>query len=132
MGVRVFAGRNFFGRITVFHRGGGVKRRIRILDYYRKVREFGVVLSILEGRGRFGYLGLVCYFSGFFSVILSVEGMKVGQRVYSGHLVGSKLDYNPLVFGSAVPLYSVSVGSVVCLIELRWNSGFKLLRSAGV
>lgn len=131
-GIGFCAGRNFFGRITVFHRGGGVKRRVRIIDYYRDVREFGVILSILEARGRFGYLALVCYFSGFFSLVLSVSGICLGQRVYSGQLVDNRFGFNPLVFGSAVPFSVVPIGSVVCLIELRSGFGFQLLRSAGV
>jgi large subunit ribosomal protein L2 len=131
-GLKRSGGRNFSGCITVFHRGGGLKRRVRVIDYYRDVNSFGVILFIVEGFGRFGFLGLVCYFLGFFSLILAVDGMYVGQRIYSGHLLDNLSGFSPLVLGSAIPLFGVGLGSVVCLLELRSRFGFQLLRSAGV
>lgn len=124
------SGRNVYGRITVFHRGGGVKRRYRFVDYFRNLCDYGVVVGffVTSVRGS-GYM-CICYLSGFFSVCLRVLGVVLGQRLYSGWLVSFK--FNPFVVGSAVCLDMVPVGTVVCCVELFRFFGAQLLRSAGV
>lgn len=77
-------GRNFTGKITVYHRGGGLKRNYRVIDYWRRVDQQGVVLEIVTDPFRNTYFALVLYNNGLISYILAVEGLKIGQLLCSG------------------------------------------------
>ncbi len=99
------AGRNSYGRITVRHRGGGNRRKYRIID-------------------RSAFIALVEYVDGEKSYILAPEGLKVGYKVISGENV----DIWP---GNALPLTSIPVGTFVHNIELYPGRGAQLARSAG-
>lgn len=79
-------GRNFHGRICVYHQGGGKRRRIRILDRFRRLNQVGVVLKIFKhGFGKC-YLGIVLYENGLLSLITLTSGIEVGDSLYSGDL----------------------------------------------
>jgi large subunit ribosomal protein L2 len=131
-GFFFLAGRNVYGRITIFHRGGGLRRRLRLVDYLRNIGSFGVLVDIFKCRYNTAYLGLVCYFSGFFSLVVVCCGMFVGSRVYSGYFVDPAMRFNPFVCGSSVPLRFVSLGHIVCLVELIIGGGAQVLRAAGL
>ena len=119
------AGRNAQGKITVRHRGGGVKRKYRIIDFKRN--KDGVeakVASIEYDPNRTAYIALVVYTDGEKRYILAPVGLKVGDVVVSGTDVDIKV-------GNALPLKNIPVGTVVHNIELQVGKGGQLVRSAG-
>ena len=119
------AGRNSYGRITVRHRGGGNRRKYRIIDFKRnKFDVEGTVKAIEYDPNRSAFIALVEYVDGEKSYILAPEGLKVGYKVISGENV----DIWP---GNALPLTSIPVGTFVHNIELYPGRGAQLARSAG-
>ena len=123
--LRKKAGRNNQGRITVRHRGGGAKQRIRIVDFKR--RKFGVeatVKDIAYDPTRSAYLALVEYADGVKSYILAPDGLKRGMKVMSGPKAEATL-------GNCLPLSQIPLGLVVHAVELVPGQGAKVCRSAG-
>jgi len=119
------AGRNSYGRITVRHRGGGNRRKYRIIDFKRnKFDVEGTVKTIEYDPNRSAFIALVEYVDGEKSYILAPEGLKVGYKVISGENV----DIWP---GNALPLTSIPVGTFVHNVELYPGRGAQLARSAG-
>lgn len=118
-------GRNNFGEITVRHRGGGHKRKYRIIDFSRK--KIGVparVVSIEYDPNRSSRIALVMYADGEKRYIVQPEDLHVGDTVMSGPDAEIKN-------GNALPLSHIPVGSVIHNIELTPGQGGKLARSAG-
>ncbi|MGN9134521.1 50S ribosomal protein L2 [Clostridium sp. HCP1S3_B4] len=119
------AGRNSQGKITVRHRGGGVKRKYRIIDFKRNKDGIEAkVVSIEYDPNRTAYIALVAYKDGEKRYILAPEGLKVGDVVVSG----PDADIKP---GNTLPLKNIPVGTVVHNIELQVGKGGQLVRSAG-
>ena len=119
------AGRNSYGRITVRHRGGGNRRKYRIIDFKRnKFDVEGTVKTIEYDPNRSAFIALVEYEDGEKSYILCPEGLKVGYKV----IAGENADIWP---GNALPLYAIPVGTFVHNIELYPGRGGQLARSAG-
>jgi large subunit ribosomal protein L2 len=119
------AGRNVHGRITTRHRGGGHKRRYRIVDFKR--RKDGVparVHSIEYDPNRSARIALLHYADGEKRYILAPLRLRVGQTIESGESV----DIRP---GNAMPLRAMPTGTTVHGIELRPGQGAKMVRSAG-
>jgi len=119
------AGRNNKGRITVRHRGGGVKRRYRIVDFKRN--KLGIparVEAIAYDPNRSANLALLKYVDGEKRYILAPQGLKVNDAVMAG------LEAEPSV-GNALPLSLIPLGLFVHNIELVPGQGGKLARSAG-
>jgi len=79
------AGRNFLGRICVYHQGSGDKHNYLIIDRFRKLNVYGFVLRILDDFFRSSYIGLVMYFNGIFSFILLSEGVIKNAIIFSGN-----------------------------------------------
>ncbi len=118
-------GRNVHGRITVRHRGGGHKRKYRIIDFKRN--KDGVpakVVRIEYDPNRSARIALLHYLDGEKRYILAPNRLKVGDRVVSG----PDADIIP---GNALPLSNIPVGTVVHNIEMRPGKGGQLARSAG-
>lgn len=123
--TRKSAGRNSAGRITVRHRGGGHKRRYRVIDFRRE--KFGVpakVATIEYDPNRSANIALLHYVDGEKRYILAPVGLKVGQQVCSGP------DVEPLT-GNALPLEKIPLALLVHNIELVPGRGGKLVRGAG-
>jgi large subunit ribosomal protein L2 len=119
------AGRNAQGRITVRHRGGGSKRRIRIVDFRRdKTGVPGRVAAIEYDPGRTSRLALVFYRDGEKRYILAPNGLKVGDMIEAGPEAEVKL-------GNALPLQNMPNGTVIHNIELTPGRGGQIVRSAG-
>ncbi len=119
------AGRNSYGRITVRHRGGGNRRKYRIIDFKRnKFDVEGTVKTIEYDPNRSAFIALVEYEDGDKSYILCPEGLKVGYKV----IAGENADIWP---GNALPLYAIPIGTFVHNIELYPGRGGQLARSAG-
>jgi len=119
------AGRNAQGRITVRHRGGGSKRRIRIVDFRRdKTGVPGRVAAIEYDPGRTSRLALISYRDGDKRYILAPNGLKVGDLIEAGPEAEVKL-------GNALPLQHMPNGTVIHNIELTPGRGGQIVRSAG-
>lgn len=119
-------GRNNQGRITARFRGGGNKRRYRIIDFKRdKIGVPGKVVSIEYDPNRSARIALIQYADGEKRYILCPEGLKVGDQVLSGE----NADIKP---GNALPLRAIPLGTVIHNIELTPGKGGQLVRSAGV
>ncbi|HET6616126.1 MAG TPA: 50S ribosomal protein L2 [Dehalococcoidia bacterium] len=119
------SGRNAQGRITVRHRGGGPKRRIRIIDFKRdKTGVPGKVASIEYDPGRTARIALINYRDGEKRYIIAPVGLKVGDMVQSGPDAEVKT-------GNTLPLQNMPNGTVIHNIELTPGRGGQIVRSAG-
>jgi len=123
--IKKQAGRNNQGRITVRHRGGGVKRKYRIIDFKRnKLDVPGKVTSIEYDPNRTANIALISYKDGEKSYILAPNGLKVGDKVVSGDNADVKV-------GNTLPLSNIPMGTVVHNVEMRPGKGGQIARSAG-
>ena len=119
------AGRNAQGKITVRHRGGGSKRKYRIIDFKRnKDGVPATVKSIEYDPNRTANIALIAYADGQKAYILAPEGLKVGQKVMNG------ADAEVAV-GNCLPLENIPVGTQIHNIELMPGKGGQLVRAAG-
>ena len=119
------AGRNNEGHITARHRGGGVKRRYRIIDFKRN--KYGVpakVFSVEYDPNRSARIALLHYVDGEKRYILAPNGLNVGDRVMSGPEADIRV-------GNALPLRNIPTGTVIHNIELHKGRGGQIVRSAG-
>ncbi|HXK83435.1 MAG TPA: 50S ribosomal protein L2 [Clostridiales bacterium] len=123
--LRKKSGRNSYGRITVRHRGGGNRRKYRIIDFKRS--KFGVpavVQTIEYDPNRTAHIALIQYEDGEKSYILAPEGLKVGDTV----VVGPDAD---IKVGNALPLANIPVGTFVHNVEMHPGRGGQIARAAG-
>ena len=124
--LKKHSGRNSYGRITVRHRGGGNKRKYRIIDFKRdKMDAPATVLRLEYDPNRSAFIALVQYTDGERRYILAPVGLNVGDTVLSS----AAADIKP---GNALPLANIPVGTVIHNIELYPGKGAQLVRSAGV
>lgn len=118
-------GRNNYGRITTRHRGGGHKRRYRIIDFKRnKTGVPAKVASVEYDPNRSAHIALLHYVDGVKSYILWPKGLKVGDEVVSDQ----RADIRP---GNVMPLDSMPLGTHVHNVELKIGAGGQMVRSAG-
>ena len=119
------AGRNSYGHITVRHRGGGNKRKYRVIDFKRQKLDMpATVLTLEYDPNRSAHIALVQYEDGEKRYILAPVGLKVGDTVVSG----PNADIKP---GNALPLANIPVGTVIHNVELYPGKGAQLARAAG-
>ena len=119
------AGRNSYGRITVRHRGGGNRRKYRVIDFKRN--RFGIeatVMTLEYDPNRSAFIALVQYTDGVKSYIIAPIGLKVGDVIVSGPEAAIQT-------GNALPLELIPLGTIVHNIELIPGRGGKMVRSAG-
>src|SRR5256714_240871 len=122
---RQTGGRRNAGDITIWHRGGGHKRKIRTIDFKRdKAGVPATVATIEYDPNRSARIALLYYADGEKRYILQPDGLKVGQKIMSGP------DADILV-GNALPLKNIPQGTVVHNVELRPGKGAQMARSAG-
>jgi len=120
------AGRNNQGKITVRHRGGGAKRRLRKIDFKRdKAGVVGKVAAIEYDPNRSARIALIYYTDGEKRYILAPVGLSVGSEIKSGETA----EIRP---GNALPMRLIPSGTLIHNIELERGRGAKLVRSAGV
>ena len=123
--IKEKAGRNSYGRITVRHRGGGVKRKYRIIDFKRN--KDGIVANVIAieyDPNRSANIALLEYEDGERTYIIAPLGLKVGNKVVSGE----GADIKP---GNALFIKDIPVGTLIHNIELMPGRGAQLVRSAG-
>jgi len=125
MPLKSKAGRNFSGRITVRHRGGGVKKMYRVVDFgQEKLGQAGRVIALEYDPNRTAYLALVRYDNGDKRYILAADGLEVGSEV----LCAEETVIKP---GNRMMLKYVPIGIEVYNVELQPGKGGKMVRSAG-
>ena len=123
--IKKTAGRNSYGRITVRHRGGGVKRKYRIIDFKRNKDGIpAVVASIEYDPNRSANIALLNYEDGEKRYIIAPRGLKKGDKVISG-------DGADIIPGNAMTIANIPVGTLIHNIELYPGKGAQLVRSAG-
>ena len=118
------SGRNSYGRITVRHRGGGNRRKYRIIDFKRDKEGAATVLTLEYDPNRSAYIALVQYEDGEKRYIIAPHGLQVGDVVKSGPTA----DIKP---GNALPMVNIPVGTFVHNVEMHPGKGAQLVRSAG-
>ena len=123
--IKKTAGRNSYGRITVRHRGGGVKRKYRIIDFKRDKDGINAeVLSIEYDPNRSANIALLQYEDGEKRYIIAPLGLKKGDKVISG-------DGADIIPGNAMTIANIPVGTLIHNVELYPGKGAQLVRSAG-
>ena len=119
------SGRNNQGKITVRHRGGGVRRKYRIVDFKRRKDDIpATVIRIEYDPNRTANIALICYADGEKAYILAPNGLKDGMKVMNGANAEIKV-------GNCLPLEAIPVGTEVHNVELYPGKGGQLVRSAG-
>ena len=119
------AGRNNQGKITVRHRGGGVKRKYRVIDFKRKKDGIpATVIGIEYDPNRSANIALICYADGEKAYIIAPEGLTDGMKVMNGPEAEVRV-------GNCLPLSAIPVGTQVHNIELHPGKGGQMVRSAG-
>lgn len=120
------SGRNSYGRITVRHRGGGNRRKYRIIDFKRnKIDMPATVLTLEYDPNRSAHIALVQYEDGEKRYIVAPNGLKVGDVIESGAKADIKI-------GNALPLANIPVGTFIHNVELYPGKGAQLARAAGI
>ena len=118
-------GRNSQGRMTMKFRGGGHKKKYRIIDFKRNKHDIPAeVLTIEYDPNRSAFIALTKFDDGEKRYIIAQKGLKVGQKVISGNSVDPNI-------GNAMPLSSIPLGSTVSCIEMTPGKGAAIARSAG-
>jgi large subunit ribosomal protein L2 len=124
--LKKYSGRNSYGRITVRHRGGGNRRKYRIIDFKRnKLNMPAEVLTLEYDPNRSAHIALVQYEDGEKRYIIAPVGLNVGDKI----VAGAEADIKP---GNALPMVNIPVGTFIHNIELYPGKGAQLARSAGI
>ncbi len=118
-------GRNNRGKMTMRYRGGGHKKRYRIIDFRRDKKDVKAeVKSIQYDPNRSAFIALVEYTDGEKRYIIAQNGLQVGQNIQSGDKAAPEI-------GNAMPLSAIPLGTIISCIELRPGQGAVIARSAG-
>ena len=124
-GLRNNGGRNNTGRITARRRGGGHKRRYRIIDFKRLKHDVeATVLRLEYDPNRTAFIALIKYADGDLSYILAPQRLREGDKIISGDTV----DIKP---GNAMPMQNIPVGTIIHNVEMKVGKGGQIARSAG-
>jgi large subunit ribosomal protein L2 len=124
-GKRETGGRNNHGRITQRWRGGGHKRRLRVVDFKRSKRDMPAEVVRLEyDPNRSGFLALLKYDDGELAYILAPQRLKEGDKI----VAGERVDVKP---GNAMPMRNIPIGTIIHNVEMKPGKGGQLARAAG-
>lgn len=119
------SGRNNSGKITVWQRGGGHKRKYRIIDWKRNKHNINAKIERIEyDPNRTPYIALLLYEDGERRYVLHINGLKVGDNIISGFNI-------PIALGNNMPIKEIPLGTNINCIEIIPGSGAKIARSAG-
>jgi len=124
-GLSKSGGRNNKGRVTVWSRGGGHKRRYRLIDFKRRKFDMPATVERLEyDPNRTAFIALIRYADGELSYIVAPQRLRVGDSVISAE----RADIVP---GNAMPMQNIPVGTIIHNIEMKPGKGAQIARSAG-
>jgi len=119
------SGRNNLGRVTMRRRGGGHKKRYRVVDFKRQKHDMAAKVERLEyDPNRSAFIALIKYEDGELAYILAPQRLQVGDSVISGQ----RVDIKP---GNALPMANIPVGTIIHNVELKVGGGGQIARSAG-
>jgi large subunit ribosomal protein L2 len=125
VGLRAKGGRNNTGRVTARRRGGGHKRRYRIIDFKRAKTDVPATVERLEyDPNRTAFIALIRYEDGELAYILAPQRLKVGDSVVSG----DRVDVRP---GNAMPMRNMPLGTIIHNVEMKPGKGGQIARAAG-
>lgn len=125
VGKKSSGGRNNQGRITIWNRGGGHKKRYRLVDFKRQKKDTAATVERLEyDPNRTSFIALLKYEDGERAYIIAPQRLKVGDKV----VASAHADIKP---GNALPLKNIPVGTLVHNVEIKIGKGGQLARSAG-
>ncbi len=123
--IKRTGGRNSQGKMTMRYKGGGHKRRYRIIDFKReRFNDAAEVMSIQYDPNRTAFIALVQYADGEKRYVIAQNGLQVGQKIVSGKEVAPEV-------GNAMALANIPLGTIISCIELRPGQGAVMARSAG-
>ncbi|GGW23826.1 50S ribosomal protein L2 [Arenibacter certesii] len=123
--IKKSGGRNSQGKMTIRQKGGGHKRRYRVIDFKRDKQDVvAKVESVEYDPNRTGFIALLSYADGEKRYIIAPSGLQVGQEIVSGANVAPEI-------GNALPLKAIPLGTIISAIELRPGQGAVMARSAG-
>jgi len=118
------AGRNFFGRKTVFTQSGGLFKKMRVIDFFRVLNNNAMLLTVEKDIDRTGFVGLVCFENGLYTYFLLYHDIfKIGSFIHGF--------VNKFILNSSTFLFNIPTGNFVHHIELKPGLGAKLVRAAG-
>src|SRR5215472_18211146 len=124
-GLKKSGGRNNYGRLTAFRKGGGHKRRYRLIDFKRRKFDMPATVERLEyDPNRTAFIALIKYEDGELSYILAPQRLNTGDKVVSG----TKVDVKP---GNAMPMANMPIGTIIHNVEMKLGKGGQIARSAG-
>ncbi len=124
-GLTKKGGRNNTGRITARRRGGGHKRRYRVVDFKRRKFDMAATVERIEyDPNRTAYIALLKYSDGELAYILAPQRLRTGDSV----VAGDRVDVKP---GNAMPLNNIPVGTIIHNVEMKPGKGGQIARSAG-
>lgn len=122
-------GRNSFGKIIAYHRGGGVRRKYRFLDFYRNFfGKFSIVRGIFYDPNRRAFIALICFRNGLLSYIISQYKLKLGDLIITDFFF--KLNFLTNI-GNRLLIENIPTGTFISCVQYQLNSFAKLARSAG-
>jgi len=125
------SGRNFAGIICVQHKGGGLKKNVYNIDFFRRLNNYGIVFKIFKVSFYSSFIGLILYQNGLSSYILLSNNVIIGDLIYSGTLLKKENKKEKILLGFALPLFYMNLLSMIHNIELYPFSGSSLMRAAG-
>mgnify|MGYP003118142422 FL=1 len=118
-------GRNSQGKMTMRQKGGGHKRRYRVIDFKRDKQDVAATVKTIEyDPNRTAFIALLEYADGEKRYVIAQNGLQVGQQVSAGATVAPEI-------GNALPLSEIPLGTIISCIELRPGQGAVMARSAG-
>jgi len=129
-GLKNKAGRNFFGRVCIFGRGGGNKRKYRYIDFFRRLNSYGIVIKIYRDPIRTAKLCLILYLNGFNAFSLLQKDVSLNQYIYSGNMCPNNIDL--IRNGYSLILKYMPLFTGLSNIELKPLLGSKVVRAASV
>ena len=121
------SGRNFSGKVCVHHKGGGNKRSIYFVDFFRRINSYGFILKVVKTSLFNSFLGLVVYENGLTNYIILSENIKKNSKIFSG----SFYNKSEISYGYSIPVSYIPLFTPVNNIELYPFSGGLFARAAG-
>lgn len=122
------SGRNFSGKICVYHRATGNKKNLYKIDFFRRIQSRGFIVKIIKVSFFSSFLGLIIYNNGLTTYHLLTESLKVKDNIFSGY---SLLKDDEIKLGYSLPIKNFNILSIVHNLELCPNKGGKYIRAAG-
>jgi large subunit ribosomal protein L2 len=128
-GLKNKGGRNSFGRLCSFKKGGHQKKLYRILDFKRNILDIAATVCRIEyDPNRSSYIALICYKNGYLSYISMVDGLKLGSQIIN---YSSLINIKQFILGNSFFLKDIANGTIISNIELIPSKGAVFCRSAG-